>query len=582
MAGRYNDFLGTGFYSDYNESQRRDNLFFVFKHGATEQISYSSQRLKSLSEALEKSLLAAIDTSEQTEKGLIKELCKALQKDSQLHESILEYVEADSDYEELQQIIAQGGASNDEQVKKFFNSRYFNTAGMAMNNSGDKILNSRGEQDMTDAFWRKLYQDAWGLKKAASKRKTWRGARNAMKKKWDSYAYGQKGNTWSTVGGYFGSLGDLFKETGLEDEFLDSFLNEISASQQTVKQVQALIAEGNKAKFQTQKSKGNLEIAQHGQMQEILVDIFNKFFLPRLYGPVGVNVTLSRTGSDRIEYSKMDLSSGTLTRGTTINTGQTDIRMDFDFIDDSNTSTGYRVNVSAKMSQGFARLTDSSQRRTNKYLTHIYGGGTLGSALNRIYSSPVFKQNGILSDDNFIDLAYLLINAAQGGLAGNNQEEARQAYKAVIAFVGVEDIGNTLGIKSNENGDNVEIDGVNSGRNIVNLFLINGRYIPASAYFKELYKFVVENRTEAMNTNIKFATTFTEADSSDPQVYSPAYLNFISSNGIANMFNGDWLGRSLSYWKGDPQKMREYILKNTKAQEFNLKWTTFWRNLYGT
>jgi hypothetical protein len=76
------------------------------------------------------------------------------------------------------------------------------------------------------------------------------------------------------------------------------------------------------------------------------------------------------------------------------------------------------------MNQGFARLENEEKRHTDRYLTHIYSGGTLGSALNRIYSSPVFSETGMLTEDNFIDLAYLLINAAQGGISENNKDQA--------------------------------------------------------------------------------------------------------------------------------------------------------------
>jgi hypothetical protein len=45
---------------------------------------------------------------------------------------------------------------------QFFNSRYFNTMTGTLT-AGDIVMNSRGEKDLTDAFWRKLHQDTWGL-----------------------------------------------------------------------------------------------------------------------------------------------------------------------------------------------------------------------------------------------------------------------------------------------------------------------------------------------------------------------------------------------------------------------------------
>ena len=188
------------------------------------------------------------------------------------------------------------------------------------------------------------------------------------------------------------------------------------------------------------------------------------------------------------------------------------------------------------MNQSFNRVQDSSKRHPDRYLVRVYAGGTLSAAINRIYSSTLFRESGIMTSDDFIDLAYLLINAAQGGIAADSQEQAIQAYRAAIAFVGMEDLGEITPTSPSEliKGQ-ATIDGSAVGKKVVNLFLINGEYFPASAYFRALKQLVQDGITEAMSTNLKFATTFPESESSDMQSYSPAYLTFIVNNDIADV-----------------------------------------------
>ena len=200
----------------------------------------------------------------------------------------------------------------------------------------------------------------------------------------------------------------------------------------------------------------------------------------------------------------------------------------------------------------------------------------------------------MLSEDNFIDLAYLLINAAQGGISSENQDAAIAAYKAMIAFVGMEEIGSTLGFDPSKDGKDIKIAGLDIGAaTVVNLFLINGKYIPASAFFSELYKFIDESKNDAMATNLTPAKTFNEseltASKENQQAYSQGYLSFIKANDLGeektyqkkNKKTNKMVDTNFTFYKGNPQKVREYILAKTKAQEFNIKWTTFWRKFSG-
>ena len=580
-SNHYGRFYNSGFYKIYKPKARKENLFFVFEHGTTERTSYSETKIKTLKKRLLDSIRAAEQISLQTEYGLVAELCSHLDNDSNLTKTIKEYLKADANYSEIQGIIQKGGATSQAELMQFFNSRYFNTMAGTLT-AGDIVMNSRGEKDLTDAFWRKLHQDTWGLQTAASKAVTYQEAFERMKSKWKTYGYTQKGNTWSVVGDYFGSMGQAFQESGLEDELLIYFMSEISKGKKTPDQIKALIAQGDQAKFEMQRTdKGDLT-QKHGQFQEILANILNEFYLPQIYGQLGVGVTLTHTGNDPRKYSKMDLSSGKLVRADEYNVGQTDLKINFDFNDTSKFSSKYQVNISAKMNQGFARLENEEKRHTDKYLTHIYSGGTLGSALNRIYSSPVFSETGMLTEDNFIDLAYLLINAAQGGISENNKDQAVQAYKAAISFVGMEEIGNTLGFDSSKTGKNIKVAGLDIGAStVVNLFLINGKYITASAFFSALYDFINDNETKAMSTNITFAKTFDESELTasleNQRIYSQGYLNFINSNNLGSQTSHN----NFTFTQGDPVKVRDYIMSKTKAQEFNIKWTTFWRTFSG-
>ena len=580
-SNHYGRFYNSGFYKIYKPKVRKENLFFVFEHGTTEKTSYSETKIRTLKKRLLDSIRAAEQISLQTEYGLVAELCSHLDNDSNLTKTIKEYLKADANYSEIQNIIQKGGATSQAELMQFFNSRYFNTMAGTLT-AGDIVMNSRGEKDLTDAFWRKLHQDTWGLQTTASKAVTYQEAFERMKNKWKTYGYSQKGNTWSVVGDYFGSMGQAFQESGLEDELLVYFMSGISKGKKTPEQIKALIAQGDQAKFEMQRTdKGDLT-QKHGQFQEILANILNEFYLPQIYGQLGVGVTLTHTGNDSRKYSKMDLSSGKLVRADEYNVGQTDLKINFDFNDTSKFSSKYQVNISAKMNQGFARLENEEKRHTDRYLTHIYGGGTLGSALNRIYSSPVFSETGMLTEDNFIDLAYLLINAAQGGISANNKDQAVQAYIAAISFVGMEEIGNTLGFDSSKSGKNIKVADLDIGAStVVNLFLINGKYITASAFFSALYDFINDNETKAMATNITFAKTFDESELAtsleNQRAYSQGYLNFINSNSLGSQKSHG----NFTFTQGDPVKVRDYIMSKTKAQEFNIKWTTFWRTFSG-
>lgn len=592
-SSHYGRFYNSGFYKQYKPAARRQNLFFVFEHGTTQKVSYSQTKINSLKKKLMNSIRAAEQISRNAEYGLISELCSHLDNDKDLSDTIKIYLQADPDYADIQKIIQNGGAKSSEEVMTFFNSRYFNSLAGSIGEK-DVIMNSRGEKDLTDSFWRKLHQDAWGLQKAASRGVTYKEAFKKMKQKWKSYGYTQKGNTWSVVGDYFGSMGEAFKQTGLEDDLLIAFLGEITKGGKTSEEIKALIASNSQAKFEMQKSDSGALTQKHGQFQEVLANILNEFYLPQIYGKLGVGVTLTHSGRDIRKYSKMDLSAGKLVREDDFNVGQTDLSIEFDFKDTSKFSSKYKVNISAKMNQGFARVEKEEKRHTDRYLTHIYGGGTLGSALNRIYSSPVFSKSGMLSEDNFIDLAYLLINAAQGGISSENQDAAIAAYKAMIAFVGMEEIGSTLGFDPSKDGKDIKVAGLDIGAaTVVNLFLINGKYIPASAFFSELYKFIDESKNDAMATNLTLAKTFNEseltASKENQQAYSQGYLNFIKANNLVeektyqkkNKKTNKMVDTNFTFYKGNPQKVREYILAKTKAQEFNIKWTTFWRKFSG-
>ena len=146
----------------------------------------------------------------------------------------------------------------------------------------------------------------------------------------------------------------------------------------------------------------------------------------------------------------------------------------------------------------------------------------------------------------------------------------------------MEEIGNTLGFDSSKTGKNIKVAGLDIGAStVVNLFLINGKYITASAFFSALYDFINDNEIIAMSTNITFAKTFDESELTasleNQRIYSQGYLNFINSNNLGSQKSHN----NFTFTQGDPVKVRDYIMSKTKAQEFNIKWTTFWRTFSG-
>lgn len=597
----YSSFLNSGFYHNYTEEQRKENLFFVFAQGSDEKPSFNASYIDSLSKKVISSVKQAAKICEQNEKGLISELCSYLREDHNLEQVYKDYVTAAPEYSDVRKIISNGGASNSQEIMQFFNSKYFNATRISMDNAGDSILSDRGESASgiglnTDAFWRKLFQDSLGLVDSVSRKRTYASAFKALKQKWQEYAYSVHSNNWSIVGDYFGSLGDAFKETGLEDEMLYEFLGMISSSQMTAEQVKAIIqggVKGKKAKFKV--NKGAKSGAYfHGQYAEYLAAALNKFFLPRLYGDLNGNISVSATGTNQVVYQNLDFSDSGVTSKNVLNTGQTDIAIDFTF-DKSGKNTSYKVAISSKLVQGFQRVQQDSMHRytsgsdIGKFVSgslnaRIYRSGTLGAALNRINSSGLFRTQGLLSSNDFVDLAYLLINAAQGGISESERNLAVSAYKAAISFVGFEDVGEITEQSPAElaTGNGVA-DSSLVGSKVVNLFLINGQYIPASAFFRELGKMLDESKTTSSRAGITFAKTFSEANSTNMAVYSPAYINFITNNDLGEI-QSSTSGRNgslITFYQGNPNAVRNYILSKSKAQSFWLKWTEFWRNFTG-
>ena len=144
----------------------------------------------------------------------------------------------------------------------------------------------------------------------------------------------------------------------------------------------------------------------------------------------------------------------------------------------------------------------------------------------------------------------------------------------------MEEIGE--GVNFDAEGNLVNLDGQPISQGIVNLFMINGVYIPASTFFLKLKDYLQEESAKGMKTSIAFANTFQNSMSTDVASYARGYFSFITENELhADNEEGETtskqkyiqkIGDTSRFFKGDPAKIRSYILANTKAKSFTLNW----------
>ena len=125
MGRNYRNFLDKGFYKRYDDSVKRQNLFFVFQHGTSTRAKFDEQKINSLKSILLNNVDYAYKISVANEKGLIKELISALSDDNGQIQSLWDYIGADPNYSDVSEIIKKGGATTQDEIATFFNSRYF-------------------------------------------------------------------------------------------------------------------------------------------------------------------------------------------------------------------------------------------------------------------------------------------------------------------------------------------------------------------------------------------------------------------------------------------------------------------------
>ena len=82
MGKNYSNFLDKGFYKQYDDSTKRQNLFFVFQYGTSARTKFNEQKINSLKSILLNNVDYAYKIREKKKKGLIKELISALSDDN--------------------------------------------------------------------------------------------------------------------------------------------------------------------------------------------------------------------------------------------------------------------------------------------------------------------------------------------------------------------------------------------------------------------------------------------------------------------------------------------------------------------
>ena len=164
----------------------------------------------------------------------------------------------------------------------------------------------------------------------------------------------------------------------------------------------------------------------------------------------------------------------------------------------------------------------------------------------------------------YFDIVYLLINGAQGGIYEKERSTTIKIYKAIASFCAIDEMYSDQGFGDNLFNGQMDLSLLDNGLNpvVVNLFVINGQYIPASQYFKAVLDLMEQVKKQAyVNTSITFADTFSEANYKT-DTFMLGYLDYIEDNRL------NYTGKL----KGDPYKVSGNIMSKTKVGSYYMIW----------
>ena len=563
-------YLDYGFFTEYTPQQMKDNLFFVFQAGAKDisKIKFDEGLVERAEASARKAVESAYKASVLVESGFIKEFSNNFKKDENVQQAVGNLLQSFG----VLDIFNKDGGYSDDEIKRFYNSPIFNFSKSVTGSFTDKSQYS-GNADDADFYYQKIHDMALGLRNAVSKEKNRQLAYEKLKAKFEEYLKGEQGeNVVTGSNGLEKMLGDLGLNligSDLEEQMLEQFLDEILNVKEsdTADMVESILKKDKNAiNFKA--------VNQSNQVFGAFDEYLRAYVTQLLQGTIktigGETITISSAAVGKELWGTSSTFSTRSGKGKNDNlAGRTDVRIMFNFNDDH--KHNYKINISNKMNKGFSQATSERGRQKSWILKNpdkaktvkVYGGGELNMALDRILSSSLMS-NGIMTEDDYFDIVYLLINGAQGGIYEKERSTTIKIYKAIASFCAIDEMYSDQGFGDNLFNGQMDLSLLDNGLNpvVVNLFVINGQYIPASQYFKAVLDLMEQIKKQTyVNTSITFADTFPEANYKT-DTFMLGYLDYIGDNGL------NYSGKL----KGDPYKVSGNIMSKTKVGSYYMIW----------
>lgn len=563
-------YLDYGFFTEYTPQQMKDNLFFVFQAGAKDisKIKFDEGLVERAEASARKAVESAYKASVLVESGFIKEFSNNFKKDENVQQAVGNLLQSFG----VLDIFNKDGEYSEDEIKRFYNSPIFNFSKSVTGSFTDKSQYSENADD-ADFYYQKIHDMALGLRNAVSKEKNRQLAYEKLKAKFEEYLKGEQGENVVTgsngLGKMLGDLGLNLIGSDLEEQMLEQFLDEILNVKEsnTADMVESIL----------KKDKNAINFKAVNQSNQVF-GAFDEYL--RAYVTQLLQGTIKTIGGETITISSAAVGKELWNTSSTFSTrpgkgkndnlaGRTDVRIMFNFNKDH--KHNYKINISNKMNKGFSQATSESGRQKSWILKNpdkaktvkVYGGGELNMALDRILSSSLMS-NGIMTEDDYFDIVYLLINGAQGGIYEKERSTTIKIYKAIASFCAIDEMYSDQGFGDNLFNGQMDLSLLDNGLNpvVVNLFVINGQYIPASQYFKAVLDLMEQIKKQAyVNTSITFADTFPEANYKT-DTFMLGYLDYIEDNGL----------NYSSKLKGDPYKVSGNIMSKTKVGSYYMIW----------
>lgn len=563
-------YLDYGFFTEYTPQQMKDNLFFVFQAGAKDisKMKFDEGLVERAEASARKAVESAYKASVLVESGFIKEFSNNFKKDENVQQAVGNLLQSFG----VLDIFNKDGEYSEDEIKRFYNSPIFNFSKSVTGSFTDKSQYSENADD-ADFYYQKIHDMALGLRNAVSKEKNRQLAYEKLKAKFEEYLKGEQGENVVTgsngLGKMLGDLGLNLIGSDLEEQMLEQFLDEILNVKEsnTADMVESILKKDKNAiNFKA--------VNQSNQVFGAFDEYLRAYVTQLLQGTIktigGETITISSAAVGKELWNTSSTFSTRSGKGKNDNlAGRTDVRIMFNFNEDH--KHNYKINISNKMNKGFSQATSESGRQKSWILKNpdkaktvkVYGGGELNMALDRILSSSLMS-NGIMTEDDYFDIVYLLINGAQGGIYEKERSTTIKIYKAIASFCAIDEMYSDQGFGDNLFNGQMDLSLLDNGLNpiVVNLFVINGQYIPASQYFKAVLDLMEQIKKQAyVNTSITFADTFPEANYKT-DTFMLGYLDYIEDNGL------NYSGKL----KGDPYKVSGNIMSKTKVGSYYMIW----------